>query len=154
MSWVCMLWFIMRCWPPGSHVIIPSLLVGQKKSSACFFHHSYQVHDVKFMAREEVLDLGKVLIAAIYGFRTPCIRLPCVTQEDDVNGQNWALEFGGNEFQSNSVSKKLLFFFSWHILSVQECGSTWACTGLSMHGCERASACMSVRKIRKCGRRA
>lgn len=113
-----------------------------------------QVHDVKFMAREEVLDLGKVLIAAIYGFRTPCIRLPCVTQEDDVNGQNWALEFGGNEFQSNSVSKKLLFFFSWHILSVQECGSTWACTGLSMHGCERASACMSVRKIRKCGRRA
>lgn len=66
-------------------VIVPSLLVGQKKSSACFFHHLYQVYDVKFMAREEVLDLGKVLTAAIYGFATPCIRLPCVTQ--DVNGQ-------------------------------------------------------------------
>lgn len=35
----------------------------------------------------EVLDLGKVLIAAIYGFTTPCIRLPCVRQEEDVNGQ-------------------------------------------------------------------
>lgn len=31
--------------------------------------------------------------------------------EEDVNGQNRALELGGNTFQSNSVSKKLLFFF-------------------------------------------
>lgn len=40
------------------------------------------------MAREEVLDLEKILTAAIYGFATPYIRLPCVTQEEDVNGQN------------------------------------------------------------------
>lgn len=31
--------------------------------------------------------------------------------EEDVNGQDRALEFGGNTFQSNSVSKKLLGFF-------------------------------------------
>lgn len=40
------------------------------------------------MAREEVLDLEKILTAAIYSFPTPYIRLPCVTQEEDVNGQN------------------------------------------------------------------
>lgn len=74
------------------------------------------------MAREEVLDLGKVLIAAIYGFATPCIRLPCVTQEEDANGQNCALEFGGNEFESNSVSKKLLFFFP---LTHPKCARVW-----------------------------
>lgn len=39
------------------------------------------------MTREEVLDLGKVLIAAIYGFTTPCLTQGNLIQEEDVNGQ-------------------------------------------------------------------
>lgn len=76
-----------------------------KEIQCLLFHHLYPVYNVKFMAREEVLDLGKVLIAAVYDFATPCVRWPCVTQKI-----MW-MEFGGNAFQSNSVSKKLPFFF-------------------------------------------